>query len=336
MNKQQGFLLFVLLVAGFASLWIILPILQFILMSIILAYVLYPANRYLEPYLGQRLTPAVVIIGAVVLILLPLGYIGYVIYRDLSSIAAAGPELDVEAVETWIEDYTGQSISLAGVFEDFGMGLLEVLFGDIAGILSTLAFLGIGLALLVFVLYYILRDGGEAIDWLVDVMPVEERVGRRLTHQIDKTTYGVIVGHLLVAIIEGILGGIAFWIVGIPNVFFWAFVMVLASLLPILGPFLIWGPAVGYLVLIDALPGAVFLLLWGLIVIGLVDNWVRPILVDREAHLNPALILIGVFGGIYAIGASGLFVGPIILGVLVAALRVFDEEWDSVGGADST
>lgn len=331
MNKEQGFLLLVLAAAAVASLWIILPILEFVLMSIILAYVLYPFNRRLEPHMGTKVAPVVVITVAVLVIVLPMIYVGYVLIRDLEQVAAAGPDLDLEAIESWIHETTGQEVQLMGVFEDLGMGLLDVLFGDLASILSSLVFVAIGFALMVFVLYYLLRDGRSAVTWLIEIMPVEERVGRRLMDQIDKTTYGVIVGHLLVAFVEGILGGLAFWVVGLPNVLLWAFVMVLASLLPVLGPFLVWGPAVGYLFLVDDLIGAGFLLVWGIVVIGLVDNWLRPIVVDREAHLNPAIILIGVFGGIYAIGATGLFVGPIILGVLIAAMRVFDDEWDRIG-----
>lgn len=331
MNKGQGFVLFVLLAAAAASLWIVFPILEFILMAIILAYVLHPINRRVEPHLGTRLSPAIVIIGAVVLLVIPVIYGGFIVYRELETIAEAGPDLDIDAIEAWIEETFGQEIDLMAQFEEAGTVLIEVFFGDFPGILSAVVFVAIGITLMVFVLYYLLRDGQAFVAWLVEVMPVGPRVGNRLVEQVDKTTYGVIVGHLLVAIIEGVLGGVAFYIVGIPNVFFWAFVMVLASLLPIIGPFLIWGPGVGYLLIVEEPFGALFLFLWGVIVIGLVDNWVRPIIVDREAHLNPAIILIGVFGGIYAIGATGLFVGPIILGVLAAAMQVFHEEWESVG-----
>lgn len=331
MNRQQAFLLLVIAAAAAASLLIVWPILQFVLMAIILAYLLHPVNARLEPHLGWRLSPAVVIAGASAFIIAPLLYVTVVIIRDLREIGRAGPNLDVEAIEIWIGDVTGQDVDVLAYFEEVGAGLLEVLFGDVADLLSSLMFGAIGLVLMVFVLYYLIRDGPKAVAWIVAVMPINDRVGGRLIEQLDKTTHGVIVGHLLVAVIEGILGGIAFYLVGIPNVFFWAFVMTLLSLLPVIGPFLVWGPAAGYLVLIEEPFGAAFMVIWGLVVIGLVDNWVRPILVDREAHLNPAIILIGVFGGIYAIGATGLFVGPIILGVLIAALRVFDEEWDHLG-----
>ena len=328
MNKQQAFLLLVIGVAGVASLLIILPILQFVLMAIILAYVLHPLNRRLEPKLGRHLSPMVIIMVTTVALLLPLVYIGYVLFKDLQDIARAGPDLDIRAIERWVADITGERVNLRARFEDFGTGVLDVLFGDLAGVVSGALFVVIGLVLMVFVIYYLLRDGQDAVKWIITVTPMTQTVGNRLMTQIDKTTYGVIVGHLLVAIIEGILGGIAFWLVGIPNVIFWAFVMTLLSLLPIIGPFLVWGPAVGYLALINEPLGAAFMLLWGLIVIGLVDNWVRPILVDREAQLNPAVVLIGVFGGIYAIGPTGLFVGPIIVGVFIASIRVFHDEWD--------
>lgn len=332
MNKEQGFLLLVLAAAGLASFVIVLPILEFVLMAIILAYVIHPLNARLEPRVGRAMAPFVSILVALLVLILPLIYVGWVVFRDLQDIADSGLGLDIETVEAWLTETTGRRIELAELFEEFGTEAINVLFGDVGAMLSRFVFIAIGLALMVFVLYYLLRDGEEFVAWLIDIIPIHDRVSNRLREQIDKTTYGVIVGHLFVALVEGIAGGLAFWIVGIPNVFFWAFVMALVSLLPIIGPFLIWAPMVGYLVLTGDIFGAVFLFLWGAIVISLIDNWARPIVVDREAHLNPAVILIGVFGGIYAIGATGLFVGPIILGVLVAAMQVFDDEWESLGG----
>lgn len=331
MNKEQGFLLLVIAASAVVSLVILLPLVEFVLLAIILAYVLMPVNDFVRPYLGRHLSPIVVIFGAIAIFFIPLFYIGVILYRDLLSLAEVDPELEISTIEMWIRDTTGRNFDLETATETFGEGLLDIFFGDIANILSTAIFVAFGFTVTLFVVYYLLRDGRKFVAWLISVAPVSKKVGGRLAHQIDRTTYGVIIGHLAVALLQGIVGGIGFWIAGLPNVVFWSFVMVFLSLLPLIGPFLVWAPAAAYLFVIDELFGAAFLTLWGIVVISMIDNYARPIIINQDAHLNPAVILVGVFGGIYAIGLTGLFIGPIIIAVLAASLMVFDEEWERLG-----
>ena len=332
MNREQGFLLFVILAFGLLSLYILLPLLEFVLLAVIAAYVLYPVNRRLEPHVGRRIAPLLVITGAVLVVVLPILYIIFVLYRDLQRLAEEPPELELSHLQTQLEARLGEDVDPEAALQEAGIQLLELLFGDIPDLFFTVLFVGFGITVVFFVVYYLLRDGVRFVEWLVEIAPMNERVGDRLVHQIDRTTHGVIVGHLFVALLQGVLGGIAFYLVGIPNVVFWAFVMTIMSLLPLIGPFVVWGPWAVYLVLLNQLPEAAFLALFGLFVIGLVDNYGRPIVIDRDAQLNPAVIIVGVFGGIYSIGLTGLFIGPIVLGVFAASLTVFHDEWERLGG----
>jgi predicted PurR-regulated permease PerM len=152
-----------------------------------------------------------------------------------------------------------------------------------------------------------------------------------LFEKVDATTWGVVIAEIFVAVAQAILGGIALWLVGIPNRVFWTFVMIVLALLPMIGAFFVWAPAATYLVAIDQEGSGLFLFVYGLLVISLVDNYARPIVIDRDAHLNPSVVIIGVFGGIYAIGITGLFIGPIVLAVLAATITAFDEEYDTLG-----
>ena len=106
--------------------------------------------------------------------------------------------------------------------------------------------------------------------------------------------------------------------------------MAVFALLPIVGAFMVWGPAAMYLLLIDQVVPGLLLLVWGLTVVSFFDNYARPIVIDTRAHINPAVILVGVLGGIYAIGFTGLFVGPVLIGVLVSTLEIFRTEFDSM------
>lgn len=331
MNKEQGFLLVVLLLSALFSLFLILPFLQYILAAIILAYILYPVNARLEPYLGRRIAPIAVITVATVVGMLPVLYITRVLIQDLLALSRGETGLNTAHIEEAIRNLTGQEVAVSEVLRGIGSELLGVLFGNVTVVISTGVTVLVGGGLAVFLVYYLLRDGERFVRWLIDVVPMTDAVCGRLLDRVDRTAWGVIVGHLFVAIAQGIVGGIGLVLAGIPNAAFWTFVMIVLALLPIFGAFLVWAPAAAYLVVVDQVAVGVFLFLYGLIVVSTIDNYLRPIVIDRGAHLNPAVIIIGVFGGLYTIGMTGLFIGPIVLAVLVAMITAFDEEYDALG-----
>jgi len=336
MNKEQGFLLALLVVSIAVSVIILMPFLQYIIAGVIIAYVLYPVNKRLVPYLGERLAPLVVVPAAIVVVAVPLAYITLVLTRDLMALSRGETDLAVADMERTVRKTTGQEIDVADSLSTLGSDTLNLLFGNVRGAVSAGLTASIGATLTLFLVYYLLRDGEQLVDWLIGVAPMSNAVCSRLFERISRTTWGVIVGHIFVAILQGIVGGIGLLIAGIPNVVFWSFVMIVLSLLPLIGAFFVWAPAAGYLFVVDQTTMGVFLLLYGMIVVSMVDNYARPIIIDRGAHLNPAVVLVGVFGGVYAIGATGLFIGPIVFAVLAATITAFDEEFDALAGADET
>lgn len=106
--------------------------------------------------------------------------------------------------------------------------------------------------------------------------------------------------------------------------------MAVLALLPIIGAFLVWWPAAAYLVAVGQPTAGILLALYGLTVVSLFDNFARPLIIDRQANLNPGVLLIGVVGGICSIGFTGVFIGPIIVAVLAAALETYRTEFDSL------
>jgi len=330
MNKEQGFLLVVLLLSGVVSLLIVLPFLQYIIGSVLVAYVLYPVNERLTPRLGPRLAPLTVMFGAVLVVFIPVGYLTFVLVRDLIALSEGQTGIETAEIENSITELTGREVDLTDTINSLGSELLDVLFADVSAVVSFGVELSLGFGLVLFVVYYLLKDGGEFVAWMITVAPMQDSVCSRLFRRIDDTTWGVVVGHLLVAVLQGLVGGVGLFVAGVPNVVFWTFAMIVLALLPLIGAFLIWAPAAAYLVAVGQIRAGAFLFVYGLVVISLVDNYARPLLIDREAHLNPAVILIGVFGGTYAIGMTGLFLGPIVLAVFATMISVFDDEYDAL------
>ncbi len=327
MDIDQRFLFALVVLSGVVSLLIVRPFLQFVVGSVLVAYVLYPVNKRLEPYLGARVAPLAVIAGAAVVVFAPVAYITVVLFRDLRELSRGESGLDTDEIEETIAEETGREVDVTSSVSTVGEELTDILFGDIPALVSLGLRLSIGVALMLFLVYYLVRDGDRLVAWVIDVAPMADSVCGRLFRRIDDTTWGVVVGHLFVAVLQGVVGGVGLLVAGVPNAVFWTFVMTVLALLPLIGASLVWAPAAGYLFVVGARRPAIALFLYGLVVVSLVDNYARPLVIDREAGLNPAVILVGVFGGTYAIGMTGLFVGPIVLAVFVTTVEAFDDEY---------
>jgi predicted PurR-regulated permease PerM len=338
MNRGQSFLLLLMASVALLTLFVILPFVEYVIASAILAFVLYPFHRRLTRRLrrrvserfGEMLSALTLIFSAVVAVILPLTYISWVFVRDLTAIAAGETAINVAAIEAEIAALTGQDPEVADLLQTAGELLVEVLFGGFGGVVTTGLRASVGLSLALFLLYYTLIDGPAFVGWIRDTSPLPPEVTADLVDRVDAMTRGVVIGHISVSLLQAVIAGVGLWVAGIPNVVFWTFVMAVLALLPLIGAFFVWGPAAGYLVVVDQVTAGIFLAVYGVAVIAMVDNYARPLVIDQRAHLNPAIILLGVFGGIYSVGFTGLFVGPIVIGVLAATLETFREDYDAM------
>jgi predicted PurR-regulated permease PerM len=328
MNRSQAFLLLCIGLSAAVSLVVIRPFLQYVLGAIIASYVLHPAHRRLVPHLGPSLSPILLILVSLVVVILPLLYIVRAFIDDLQQLAAGETELQIEQVEATILEYTGEEVDVAEQIQLFVGNLIDVLFGSAADIATAGLKLSLGFVLVLFLVYYLLKDGARFVAWSRTVIPLPSAVTDGLFDRIDRTTWGVVIGHISVALIQSVIAGVGLYFAGIPNVVFWTFVMAVLALLPLIGAFLVWGPAALYLAFVGDVTAGVLLAVYGFAVVSMVDNYARPIVIDQRAQLNPGVILVGVFGGVYTIGFTGLFVGPIVLGVFAATLRTFKREYD--------
>ena len=330
MNREQFFLLLLLVATGVASFLVLLPFLQFVLGALLLGYVLRPLHCRLQPTLGVRSAAITTILTAAVGIVLPLAYVSYVVYRDASRLAAGETGLDLRRVEGELQSLTGQEVDLVAASADFGALIGDFLSSNVPEIVSYVTYVMLGIALVLFLVYYVLVDGPAFVQWIVHTAPLDGAVAHELVVRMDRMTWSVVAGHIFVGLVQGVVGGVGLWVAGIPNSVFWAVVMAFTALLPVIGAFLVWGPAVGYLALVGRPEMAVLLLVWGLIPVSLVDNYLRSLVIDQSADVNPGVILIGVVGGIYSFGAVGLFIGPLVIGLFAAMVRAFDAHYDAL------
>lgn len=330
MNRGQAFLLLVIALVSALVLLIVVPFLEYVVASLILAYALYPLHRRLEGRIGSSASAFGLILATIVAVIVPLVYIVSKFVSDLRSISSGEVDLDIAAIESRLSELLGREvdIELVDLLGTAGDQLIRVLFDGYTGVFRFALQASVGIALMLFLLYYLLRDGPAFVEWSKDTVPLPPHVVDDLARKIDATTWGVVIGHIIVALVQALLAGVGLWIAGIPNAVFWTFVMAVLSLLPLIGSFLVWGPAAGYLFVVDEVTAGVLLFLYGVVIVSLFDNYARPILIDQQAGLNPGVILVGVAGGVYSVGFTGLFVGPIVIGVLAATLETFRTEYD--------
>ena len=174
-----------------------------------------------------------------------------------------------------------------------------------------------------FTLYYLLRDGDLVMAAIRRSLPLTEAQAEVIFVRTGEVISASVNGVLVIAAIQGILGMIAFWVLGLKSALLWGVVMFLLSTIPMLGAFLVWVPAALYLAATGHWAKAIVLAAWGALVIGMVDNLLRPKLVGKRAKLHELIIFFSVLGGLQVFGVLGLFVGPVVAAIALALVEVF-------------
>ena len=191
----------------------------------------------------------------------------------------------------------------------------------------------ISFAVGLYVTYFLLRDGRRLGPVIADALPLERPVARRLIDRFLTIVRATIKGSIIVGLVQGALGAITFWIVGMPSVILFGVLMAVLSLLPALGPALIWIPVAAFLLVTGSIWQGVVVIASGILVIGMADNLLRPILVGRDTGMPDWIVLVATLGGLAAFGLSGIVLGPVVAGLFLASWSIFREQRDGEAGA---
>ena len=214
-------------------------------------------------------------------------------------------------LQEWL--LTGAREGLQGMMSSGG----SLVMGTVGTLIST--------ALMLFVLFFVLRDGPRLAASVVRLLPIEPSLRGKLWRHLIDVTRAVFMGIGLTAIVQGFLFGVGFAIAGLPSPLVFGVLGALFALVPVVGTAVIWVPATLWLLLQGETGYALFIAGWGIIAVGSVDNFLRPILISGRVEVPTLAVFIGVMGGLSAFGFVGLFLGPIVLGLLVALFRFTTE-----------
>jgi predicted PurR-regulated permease PerM len=340
----KAFMLALVLLALGLSLAILLPFINPILLAIILASLVHPIFAWIERRMpGRRNTAALItVLGTALVIIVPV----LLFLLTLASQAAAY----VQFLTGWIESgglkellnhqwisYAGHWVRLhiVGFGEDTDMSQAilamsqkssTVLLEKGAGLVGNAINLVASFFIMLFLLFYLVRDGRSLLKSLKDMVPLREEQENRIFAKIRLVARATLLGTFVTALIQGLTGGIGLSIVGIPGVF-WGTVLGIASLVPVIGTGLVGIPAVVYLLLAGRWKAAIFLGLWMALIVGTIDNYVRPILMHEGAEMSTFFVFLGIIGGLALFGIPGLLYGPLIMGFAAVMLYIFRVEY---------
>lgn len=189
----------------------------------------------------------------------------------------------------------------------------------------------VGLALTFYLLFFFLRDREAGLRALRALSPLPDAQTNKLVARVRDTIFATIYGTLAVSSVQGLLGGLMFWALGLPAPLLWGVVMAVLAVVPVLGAFIVWLPAALFLLIEGRWIAALILTAWGLLVVGTIDNLLRPVLVGNRLKLHTVLAFLSVVGGLLLFGSSGLILGPVILTVTMGLLEI----WAQRGRAEA-
>lgn len=306
------------------------------LLAVILAIVIYPAHRWVCARVRRPAVATVITtIAAVLLLAGVLGLAGFAVTRELGTAFDTISERSADeggwpALATRTTDWALDALAsrlpidrqaLRTEFLTRMKAFAGYLAAHIGAALGGLTTVLINFVLVTVFLYFLLLYGVDWSDRLASVIPLEHDATRRLFDTVRDSVVANVNGVLIVAMVQGALLAAAFWFIGLRAPLLWGAAGGLASIIPMVGPPLIWVPvAVGFL-LTGAYWKAVVLGLWGMLVVGTVDNILRPIIVGAREKLHPVLIALAMIGGTFAFGPLGILLGPLIVSLSGALLK---------------
>jgi len=326
MDPERGTELVLLALFGALAVLLLLPFESAVLAAILLAYLLRWPHGVLASRIGSRPAALVLVLGTVVLFVVPFVLLVAVAVTGLSDLLATLRGDDgVTSPEAILDAVFGTDVDVGSSVRSF---LEDGQVGDLLGtVVDTLGGLGAAagqLTVLLFLVYYLLRQGDALVAWLGDVVPLSRPVRAELLRRADRLMYAVVVGNVVIAVGNGLLVGLGLFVVGFSDVLFWTVMSIFLALIPLIGTTIVWIPAAVYLVLVGETVPGVGLFLYGAVIVGAVDNVLRPFVGSPEAGLDPAIFVIGVFAGLAFFGVIGVFYGPITLAMAKSVYETID------------
>lgn len=313
------------------------PFVNVLIWSIVLVIVFYPVHRRIlartkKPSLSAFLSLLLILATVVI----PLLLISTAVANQMADLAG-NVQNTIQEIRTdpakrerfqhlyeSVNKYVNvdKLISTESLKDYLGRASQTILSNTINVLGGALGFI-VSLFFILFTMYYLFRDGHYIVENIPSILPLEEEQGIRLIARTQEVITASVSGVIVIALVQGTLGGLMFWILGISSSLLWGVLMTLCSTIPMAGAFIVWVPAALFFLLTGHWVKALILTLWGILVIGMADNILRPRLVGQKTRLHELFIFFSVLGGLKVFGVLGILLGPVVVAITLALVDVY-------------
>jgi predicted PurR-regulated permease PerM len=316
--------------------WLMLrPFLGVLAWAVVLVIVFYPIHRRLSSRIKRRgLSALLSCLLVVFVVVLPLTLLTVALADELAKVVPSlpsqlslllnSPTSPLGRASGWLEARFGvNTINSQAFIVDQLKQSSERLLGPTLNLVRNIAGGIIKAFFVLFTMYYLFKDGDKIVDKLPAALPLSSEQSDVIIVRTQQVVSASVYGVVTIAALQGLLGGIAFWILGIPSPLLWAVLMGFVCMIPVAGSFLVWLPLAIYLMITGHWTKAVLLIIWGALVISTIDNFLRPKLVGTQTRLHELFVFFSVLGGISLFGLLGIVLGPVVLAITLGLLQTF-------------
>ena len=319
--------------------WLMLrPFITVLEWATVLVIVFYPIHQRLARRIKRRgLSALLSSLLVIVVIVFPFALLTMALTKEIAGAAQdfsaklnqlMDPSVSIVGrASRWIHDHAGVDDSRSQEFlvdqlKLAGASLLGQSFGLLGNIVGTI----VKSFFVIITMYYLFRDGDKIVRALPKALPLSEKQSKTIIDRVSQVVSASVYGVVTIAMLQGLLGGLAFWVLGVPSPVLWAVVLAFICMIPIAGSFFVWLPASIYLILSGHWTKGILLIVWGALVISTVDNFLRPKLIKNQTKLHELFVFFSVLGGMTVFGLLGIVLGPVVLAITLGLLQTFAKE----------
>jgi len=321
-------LVLIIMFISVLALIIVRPVMMSVLGGLILAYVFFPVYTWFLQYIKYRtLAASIVTVIVLAVIFVPLWFLAPVIVNRVFDLFQYSQSFDSATLISEIFPDSGQLVTQASLAINNAIGKVSsVVVNTFVDFLVNFAVVSLHLFLVAFVFFFALRDESELRKFVSGLSPLRKKQERDLVKQFKDITNSIVYGQIIVGIFQGVTAGIGLWLFGVPNAFLLSIIALILSIIPVIGPGLLYIPVAIYMIVVGNPFLAIGYLLYNLLIVSSIENVLRAHIVQKKAKLSQVIALIGMVGGLLVFGILGLILGPLILAYFVTFLRAYKED----------
>jgi predicted PurR-regulated permease PerM len=306
------------------SIFVIKSYVVTIISGVLLSYIFYPFYFRLKKIVrSENLASLLTALLVVIIITVPLIFAGNALVNESVAFFQQAKTLDFQKIEAKIPESITKNVDFNEQLKEFINKFSLTLARETSEFIVSLPAKALHFFVMLFIMFYLFKEGKDLVKKIKRHIPLKEKYRKDLAKKMSGVVYASLYGLVITAIVQGTVGAIGLWIFQVPSPVLWGVIMIILSMLPVVGAFLVWFPAAMYKLVLGDIFNGVGLLLYGLFVISTIDNIIRPKIIGSKGKIHPILVLLGVLGGLEVFGLLGMIIGPLVLALMMVFLGLY-------------